>query len=178
MIMKNLKEDILAAGRSSCSQGHFVASTIIETLCDQKTNKISSIVGILKTRSASKPRDMMTVAGLLASNTLAQMTKETLVDLPANITQTLLLSMKWIESAFLFHGHVTMAQQGAFSWCPLTCCAAPICIPTAHGNRALMSARLAPSSPVSTSVFSDKRTIRDCGPPVSTGRSIARFWPR
>lgn len=122
-VIKNLKTDILAKGRISCSRGHFIASALIESLCNWRFEQISSIIGVLRTRYTSKPRDMVIIAGLLAGQQPSVDTP--IYDIPAEITRNIVLEMQMIESSLLFHGHVTMTQKGGFSWCPFSLLSGP-----------------------------------------------------
>jgi hypothetical protein len=122
-VIKNLKSDILAKDRISCSRGHFIASALIESLCNWRFEQISSIIGVLRTRYTSKPRDMVIIAGLLAGQQPSVDTP--IYDIPAEITRNIVLEVQMIESSLLFHGHVTMTQKGGFSWCPFSLLSGP-----------------------------------------------------
>ncbi|KAL5047500.1 hypothetical protein BDW71DRAFT_206257 [Aspergillus fruticulosus] len=119
-VIKNLRTEILATDRISCSRSHLIASDVIDNVWRQKFDSISSILSVLKTRSTSKARDKLIIAALLAGvlSTPQARNSMTAANMPAELTKAILRGLGTIESRFLFHGHATITQKGGFSWCP------------------------------------------------------------
>ncbi|KAL4734762.1 hypothetical protein BDV11DRAFT_197557 [Aspergillus similis] len=119
-VIKNLRSDILATDRISCSRSHLIASDVIDAVWKQKFDSISSILSVLKTRSTSKARDKLIIAALLAGVLSTPQARDnmTAANMPAELTKAILRGLGTIESRFLFHGHATITQKGGFSWCP------------------------------------------------------------
>ena len=112
--LKSLDNDILANHPAYCSRGHWVASSLIKQLRQQKFNNVGDILKVLRTRSTSWPRDIMVVAGLLTGHS-PDLTKS---DFIAHIVRDIVTGLVVLEESFLYHGHTTMRPKGRWSWCP------------------------------------------------------------
>ncbi|OJJ08122.1 hypothetical protein ASPVEDRAFT_89353 [Aspergillus versicolor CBS 583.65] len=119
-VIKDLRSEILAIDRVSCSRSHLIASDVVDSVWRQKYDSISSILSVLKTRSTSKARDKLIIAALLAGVLSTPQARDnmTAANMPAELTKAILRGLGTIESKFLFHGHATLTQKGSFSWCP------------------------------------------------------------
>ncbi|EED14747.1 hypothetical protein TSTA_042220 [Talaromyces stipitatus ATCC 10500] len=112
-VIKKLDTEVILEG-SLCSRKHFIASRLIDDLRHQQLNTVSSILEVLRTRSTSKPHDMIIIAGLL----VGQKPDTSRIDMAAELTRSILRALQTVESSFLFHSHATIADRGGFSWCP------------------------------------------------------------
>jgi tetratricopeptide (TPR) repeat protein len=113
-LIKDLDKDVLAQDPGATSRAHWLVSGFIRRL-RKPIGELSDLLAILKARSTSWARDRTIIAALLLNIPDCDFTR-----VEGEITRDILKHLGYIPFECLFHGGVTMADSGPWSWCPAT----------------------------------------------------------
>ncbi|KAK6544446.1 hypothetical protein TWF694_001141 [Orbilia ellipsospora] len=126
--IKDLDEDILAAGPTYATSAYWVASSIIRRL-RRPVKTTSDMLSILVPRETCRREDRTTIAGLLAGLeptdcpecleiSIPETRSKVMRHIDEHTSRRVLIKCRQLSRASLMHGKETMAKFGPWSWAP------------------------------------------------------------
>ncbi|KAH8594170.1 hypothetical protein B0O99DRAFT_514391, partial [Bisporella sp. PMI_857] len=110
-LIKDLDTEVLATEPGGHTRAHWLISGFIRRL-RKPIDELGDLLAILKARSTSWARDRTIIAALLLNVPDCDFTR-----VEGEITRHILTHLGYIPFECLFHGNVTMADSGPWSWC-------------------------------------------------------------